>query len=108
MSQINLEGVSSISIDNIEPNMIGSGIKEYVLWKGEDGKNIAIYDFSPNTKLPFLDSHDVFNEHVFVLEGVFSDGERNYPKGSLVTSPKGTAHYPQSVEEGCKVIVSFT
>lgn len=45
-------------------------------------------------------------EEFFVLEGVFSDEHADYPAGSYVRNPVGTAHSPHS-EEGCTIFVKL-
>jgi hypothetical protein len=37
---------------------------------------------------------------------VFSDGEREYPAGTYIHMPKGSAHIPQS-KTGCTVFVFY-
>ena len=69
------------------------------------GKSTAIYKFEENSKLPFLDEHKLFDEHIFVISGVFNDGNKKYKEGSFIINPKGTSHIPQSEEE-CTILVT--
>ncbi|MCT7635036.1 cupin domain-containing protein [Aliarcobacter butzleri] len=94
MQLANFNGIVSNLLDDITPIEITKGVSQYILWKNNDGKLTAIYKFEKNSKLPFLD------EHIFVISGVFNDGNKKYKEGSFIINPKGTSHIPQS-EEGC-------
>ena len=65
------------------------------------------------TSLVRYDAGSRFSEHVhsggeefFVLEGVFSDEHADYPAGTYVRNPIGTAHSPHS-DEGCIIFVKL-
>lgn len=45
-------------------------------------------------------------EEIFVLEGVFSDEKGDYPAGTYIRNPPGTAHTPYS-KKGCKIFVKL-
>lgn len=45
-------------------------------------------------------------EEIFVLEGVFSDEHGDYPAGSYIRNPPGSAHAPYS-EQGCILLVKL-
>ncbi|MDF1686853.1 MAG: cupin domain-containing protein [Parvibaculaceae bacterium] len=45
-------------------------------------------------------------EEFFVLEGTFSDEHGDYPQGTYVRNPVGSAHKPHS-EEGCSILVKL-
>ncbi|MCH9813983.1 MAG: cupin domain-containing protein [Epsilonproteobacteria bacterium] len=104
MKEINLKGTISVSLDDIQPIEIAPGLTQYILCEREGNKKNAIYKFEANSKLPFLDFHEDYDEHVYVLEGVFQNGENDYEKGSYIINPKGTYHIPQSTV-GCTVLV---
>lgn len=106
MEKLNFEGISSISLENIKETNVTDKIKQFILWEGENGKHTAIYKFDKNAKLPFIDHHEKYDEHIYVMDGVFNDGENDYKKGSYIINPKGTAHQPQSVD-GCTFLVTF-
>ncbi|WP_193210387.1 cupin domain-containing protein [Aliarcobacter butzleri] len=42
---------------------------------------------------------------MFVISGVFNDGNKKHKEGSFIINPKGTSHIPQS-EEGCTILVT--
>ncbi|WP_344240054.1 cupin domain-containing protein [Kribbella hippodromi] len=43
---------------------------------------------------------------VFVVDGVFNDGERDYPAGSFIHAPAGSSHVPQSAT-GCTLFLFY-
>ncbi len=58
--------------------------------------------------------NSTFSEHVhgggeefFVLEGEFADEHQQYPVGSYVRNPIGTAHAPKVGEQGCVLFVKL-
>ena len=102
----NYEGIVSKDWRKFPSTEVSDGIFEYILWRGEEGKQTEIYKFEKNTKFNAIDFHSHGEEHVFVISGVFQDGKNSYKEGSYVTLPQGTAHIPQS-EEGCVVLVTF-
>ena len=107
MKTLNFNGITSILLEDVKANKVSEEINQYILWEGENGKHTAIYTFEKNAKLPFIDSHDKYDEHIYVLEGTFNDGKDNHKKGSYIVNPKGTIHHPQSVDDGCTVLVTF-
>jgi len=46
-------------------------------------------------------------EEFFVLEGVFADEHAEYPRGTYVRNPIGTAHTPRVGPEGCTIFVKL-
>jgi anti-sigma factor ChrR (cupin superfamily) len=55
---------------------------------------------------PELDVHQPGPEEVFVESGVFNDGAKDFPAGTFVLNPAGSAHLPQS-KEGCVLFLFF-
>jgi anti-sigma factor ChrR (cupin superfamily) len=45
-------------------------------------------------------------EEIFVLDGVFSDEEGDYPAGTYIRNPPGSSHAPFS-EQGCELLVKL-
>ena len=105
MQLANFNGIVSNLLDDITPIEITKGVSQYILWKNNVGKLTAIYKFEKNSKLSFLDEHNLFDEHIFVISGVFNDGNKKHKEGSFIINPKGTSHIPQS-EEGCTILVT--
>ncbi len=72
---------------------------------GEIARATTIVRYAPNS---------VFSSHVhdggeeyLVLEGVFSDEHGDYPKGSYVRNPIGSAHQPKVGAEGATIFVKL-
>lgn len=104
MEVVNYDGIVSSMLNDIMPNEITKGVYQYILWQNSNGKLTAVYKFEENSKLPFIDKHDLFDEHIFVISGVFNDGNKKYKEGSFIINPKGSSHIPQS-EKGCMILV---
>ncbi|MGP2655937.1 cupin domain-containing protein [Malaciobacter sp. WC5094] len=105
MLKLNYEGITSINVEDIAPKEVAIGVFEYTLWEEKNNKISAIYKFEENTAFP-IDSHGLYDEHIYVLSGTFNDGQTDYKKGSYIFNPKGTIHIPQS-KEGCSVLVIY-
>jgi len=71
----------------------------------EVARATTIVRYAPNSKFS-QHSHDG-GEEFFVLEGVFSDEHKDYPAGSYVRNPIGTAHTPQIGDAGCTILVKL-
>lgn len=71
----------------------------------EVARATTIVRYAPNSEFSGH-SHDG-GEEFFVLDGVFSDEHRDYPKGSYARNPVGTAHTPKVGAEGCTILVKL-
>lgn len=73
-----------------------------------DGDEVArattIVRFAPGSSFP--EHEHGAGEEFLVLEGTFSDEIGDYPAGTYVRNPKGTAHAPSS-KEGCTIFVKL-
>lgn len=70
----------------------------------EVARATTIVRFAPNS---FFDSHTHSGgEEFIVLKGVFSDQYGDFPAGTYVRNPIGTAHKPHT-EEGCEIFVKL-
>ena len=64
----------------------------------------SIVRYAPNSSFP---RHEhALGEEFFVLAGVFSDEHGDYPAGTYVRNPAGTAHTPYS-DPGCEIYVKL-
>lgn len=54
----------------------------------------------------FSEHSHPFGEEIFVLEGVFSDEDGDYPAGTYIRNPPGTKHAPFS-KHGCTLFVKL-
>ena len=71
----------------------------------EVARATTIVRFAPNSR---FDAHTHGGgEEFLVLDGVFSDENGDYPAGSYVRNPIGTAHSPHIEPEGCTILVKL-
>lgn len=66
------------------------------------GESCALVRWAPGTI--FAPHRHFGGEEIFVLEGVFSDENGDYPKGTWLRSPHMSQHHPFS-KEGCLIYV---
>jgi len=70
----------------------------------ETGRATSVVRYEAGTR---FDTHDHPNgEEIYVLSGVFSDETGDYPAGSYIRNPAGTAHAPFSTG-GCDIFVKL-
>ncbi|GAA6206924.1 cupin domain-containing protein [Cognatishimia sp. WU-CL00825] len=70
----------------------------------EVARATTLVRFAPES---YFDAHTHGGgEEFFVLEGVFSDESGDYPAGSYVRNPIGTAHKPHT-KQGCTIFVKL-
>lgn len=106
MLNVNLNGVESAHADTVAGVEIYPGVIKRDLWQGENQAKALILEFAPGASFLDLDEHFPGPEEVFVVSGVFSDGVHDYPPGSFIHNPTGSAHVPQS-KTGCRLFVFF-
>ncbi len=70
----------------------------------ESGHVTSIVKYEAGTS--FSEHFHPFGEEIFVLDGVFSDENGDYPKGSYIRNPPGSSHAPFS-KEGCILFVKL-
>lgn len=70
----------------------------------EQGQVSSLVRYLPNTRFP-QHTHPL-GEEIYVLEGVFSDESGDYPAGSYLRNPPGSAHSPFSIN-GCLIFVKL-
>lgn len=101
---MNLEGVVSANWRDFPAKEIFPGISKRTLWQGENDANVQILEIAAGAKFATLDVHSAGPEKVFVVSGVFNDGIHDYPAGSFIHNPAGSAHIPQSKQD-CVILV---
>ena len=70
----------------------------------ESGHTTSFVTFEPNS---FFPAHEhPMGEELYVIEGVFSDENGDYPAGSYVRNPPGSRHRPFT-KEGCTLFVKL-
>lgn len=70
----------------------------------ESGKVTSIVRYEANSEFPSHPHPD--GEEIFVLDGVFSDEDGDYPAGTYLLNPDGIGHAPYS-REGCTLFVKL-
>jgi len=70
----------------------------------ESGHTTSVVRFAPGSS--FKHHQHPFGEEIFVLDGVFSDENGDYGKGSYIRNPPGSGHSPFS-EPGCVLFVKL-
>jgi anti-sigma factor ChrR (cupin superfamily) len=83
-----------------------AGVERRMLFRVGDeiARATSIVRFAPNSRFP-MHMHGG-GEEILVLEGVFQDETGDYPAGSYLRNPTGTAHAPWS-DPGCVIFVKL-
>ncbi|MFD5343973.1 cupin domain-containing protein [Streptomyces anulatus] len=82
------------------------GIRLRPLWSGGNGAKAQLLEMDPHTCWEGIDVHEPGPEEVFVVSGVFNDGQRDYPAGTFIHAPAGSSHIPQTTS-GCTLFVFY-
>ena len=82
------------------------GIRARPLWTGGNGAKAAVLEMDANTCWQGVDVHEPGPEEVFVVSGVFNDGDRDYPAGSFIHASAGSSHVPQTTT-GCTLFLFY-
>ena len=82
------------------------GIRLRSLWKSPAGASAHVLEMDPGSTWQGIDVHEPGPEEVYVVDGVFNDGLRDYPAGSFIHCPTGSQHVPQTTE-GCTIFVFY-
>lgn len=82
------------------------GVKRRLLERvgAEVARATSIVRYEPGARFP-AHAHDL-GEEIFVLDGIFSDETGDYPAGTYIMNPPGSAHAPFS-EFGCTLFVKL-
>jgi len=70
----------------------------------ESGHTTSFVRFEPNSFFP--EHHHPQGEEIYVLDGIFSDENGDYPAGSYLRNPPGSHHKPFT-KEGCTLFVKL-
>lgn len=109
MENFNLDFTKSIVINTNNKEWLPSpkeGVFRIPLEReaAESGHTTSIVRYEAGTSFS-AHTHPA-GEEIFVLEGVFSDEEGDYPAGTYIRNPKGSKHTPFS-KEGCTIFVKL-
>jgi len=96
----------ALSEDALVKEKFGGTVRVRTLWRSSDGPVAQVVELDPGACWEGLDVHEPGPEEVYVVSGVFNDGVRDYPAGSFIHNPKGSAHVPQS-KTGCTIFVFY-
>ena len=105
-NEMNFDGVTSANWKDLPGKEVATGIFEHVLWNGDKGKRVIVFEFKAGAKFPGIEVHKFGPEQIFVISGIFNDGWKDYTEGSFIFNPIGSAHVPQS-RQGCVVLVTY-
>ncbi|POX42781.1 anti-sigma factor [Streptomyces sp. Ru73] len=94
------------SLDDAPVREIFPGIRLRPLWSGENGAKAHVLEMDPGTCWEGIDVHEPGPEEVFVVAGIFNDGQRDFPAGSFIHAPAGSSHVPQTTT-GCTLFVFY-
>ena len=104
LHQFEADDTAQFHIDTASANFLpGSAPGLTVLpLHSHKGESCALVRWAPGT---VFSAHRHFGgEEIFVLDGVFSDENGDYPKGTWLRSPHMSLHHPFS-KEGCLIYV---
>ena len=105
-SEPNFDGVVARHHGDAPSKPWPKGITLKTLWSEPGGRRALQVDFAPGSRWEGLDVHLPGPEAVYVISGVFNDGRNDYPAGTFIHHPAGTAHTPQSAQ-GCSLFVFY-
>lgn len=93
-------------VDEARAEDVAAGVRVVHLWQGEFQRRCQVVEIGPGAEWACRGTHVPGPEEVYVLEGVFNDGERDYPAGSFIHNMAGSSHAPQSAV-GCRIFVYY-
>jgi hypothetical protein len=82
------------------------GIRLRPLWHEDEGAKACVLEMDPDTCWQGVDVHEPGPEEVFVVSGVFNDGDRDHPAGSFIHAAAGSSHVPQTTT-GCTLFLFY-
>lgn len=100
------QGYTSASVAESTPRELFPGIRLRPLWTGPTGARAFVLEMDPDTRWPRRDVHLPGPEEVFVIEGTFNDGARDYPPGTFLHAPAGSFHVPATTT-GCTLFLFY-
>lgn len=93
-------------LQDAETMELSKGVRIRPLWKGGNGARAIVFEIDPGCCYPGVDVHEPGPEEVYVVSGVFNDGNRDYQAATFIHNPAGSVHVPQSTT-GCTLFVFF-
>ncbi|WP_433476849.1 cupin domain-containing protein [Spirillospora sp. CA-142024] len=102
----NTPGYVWASVQDAPVRELFPGIRLRPLWSGDNGAKAYVLEMDANTGWQGVDVHEPGPEEVYVVSGVFNDGDRDYPAGSFIHAPAGSSHVPQTTT-GCTLFLFY-
>ena len=100
-----MQTFESASVADVPVRELFPGIRLRSLWSG--GLATAhVLEMDPGSSWEGIDVHEPGPEEVYVVDGVFNDGNRDYPAGSFIHCPAGSSHVPQT-SAGCTLFLFY-
>ena len=100
-----MPGYAWRTANDVPATEVFPGIHLRPLWTSGEARAYLL-EMGPNTGWPHIDVHQPGPEEVFVVSGVFNDGERDYPAGTFIHAPAGSWHVPQTTT-GCTLFLFY-
>ncbi len=100
------DGYTSAFVGDAAVRELFPGARLRTLWQGPSGAHAHVLEMAPGTAFPHRDEHRPGPEEVYVLEGTFNDGARDYPAGTFLHAPAGTWHVPATTT-GCTLFLFY-
>jgi anti-sigma factor ChrR (cupin superfamily) len=99
-------GYVSVNVSEAAVRELFPGIRLRPLWASPEGAHANVLEMDPGTSWPRRDVHEPGPEEVFVLDGTFNDGARDYEAGTFLHAPAGTWHVPATTT-GCRLFLFY-
>ncbi|GAC69119.1 cupin domain-containing protein [Gordonia soli] len=99
-------GYESSNAATIPSREVLPGVRLRRLWTGANGAHANVLEMDAGSGWPRRDVHEPGPEEVYVVDGVFDDGAREYPAGSFLHAPAGSWHVPQT-RVGCTLFLFY-
>ncbi|GAB18515.1 hypothetical protein GOEFS_055_00280 [Gordonia effusa NBRC 100432] len=99
-------GYSAVLASEMRASDVFPGVRVRRLWTGDNGAHANILEMDPGSAWPRRDVHDPGPEEVYVVDGIFHDGAREYPAGTFLHAPAGSWHIPAS-PAGCTLFLFY-
>ncbi|KJS53240.1 cupin domain-containing protein [Streptomyces rubellomurinus] len=100
------EGYTSAFVDDVPARQLFPGIRLRTLWQGANGASANVVRLEAGATWEGRDVHAPGPEEVYVVDGTFNDGARDYPAGTFLHAPAGSWHVP-STSTGCTLFVFY-
>jgi anti-sigma factor ChrR (cupin superfamily) len=101
-----VEPIAWTNLGDAPVRELSPGVRIRPLWRGAHDRAALVLELDPGAVWDGVDLHEPGPEELYVLDGIFNDGIRDYPAGTFVHNPAGSSHVPQS-PTGCRLFVFY-